>query len=104
MWELTRQVGMIRNFHYKVGGAPRISLRFSSYKDDTFKIKILSHHSPDIFIEETITVPSGDLEDVQKEAVKEFNEFAKKENKFLAAFNKSKSKYEKYFKEYKKEK
>lgn len=104
MWELVRQRGMIRNFYYKVGDVPRISLRFSSYRDETFKIKILAFHDPNVFIEETITVPSGELADVQHKAVELFNKFSKKESKTLIAFNKSKNNYENIFKQHKQEK
>ena len=96
MWELVRQVGSIRNFEFKIDNKTRIKLRFSSYKDDTFKIRIVSYISNEEIVR-VLKVKSGSLEDVQKSAEKVFAVIRKKEEKIVAKIKKAELDYQNFF-------
>jgi hypothetical protein len=96
MWELKRQVGSARTFVFKDADRERIKLRFSAYKDDEFKIVILSYFQDKNYTI-TVKVPSGELEDVKREAVNYFKKIRKKERILIRNIEKAESAYKVFF-------
>lgn len=97
MWEMYRSIGSAKYYVYKDADVERIKLRMSIYKDELFKITIISYDGLQSYIK-TLKVPSGELEDIQNEAVKYFNTIKKKERKALSNFIKTKKLYDEAFK------